>query len=76
MSSVVQNVLRALRRLIVNDVHYQDIKGPGALCFVEKVEHGMFFKTYTPICYCNEPTAKRKVEEYNDYRRQQVQRKV
>lgn len=66
MSSVVQNALKALKRLIVNDVHYQYIKGPGALCFVEKVEHGMFSKTYTPICYCNEAMAKSKVEFYNN----------
>ncbi len=66
MSSVAQNVLKALKRLIVNDVYYQYIKGPGALCFVEKVEHGMFYKTYTPICYCNEFMAKQKVKWYND----------
>lgn len=65
MSSVRQNVLKALKRLIVSEVYYQYIKGPGALCFVEKVEHGMFYKTYTPICYCNEELAKIKVERYN-----------
>ncbi len=65
MYSVAQNALKALKRLIVSDVYYQYIKGPGALCFVERVEHGFFGKTYTPICACNEQMAKSKVETYN-----------
>lgn len=70
MYSVVQNVLRALKRLMHSDVYYQVLEGPGEGAFVEMVEHGMFFKTYTPVCFATKSQAYAIVERNNSFLKQ------